>query len=94
MVLKVSFNFGDISSESVGQSTRDFSLLANPSVVDGTMGIEAAKVLLIETTIPLNKLETAKSSVLAPVNCKSRNSILNVTEETYNSKHLENLSRF
>ena len=32
--------------------------------------------------------------LLVPVNCKSRNSILNVTEETYNSKHLENLSRF
>ena len=63
MVLKFSFNFRDISSESVGQSTRDFSLLANPSVVDVTMGIEAAKVLLIETTIPLNKLDTAKSSV-------------------------------
>ena len=30
----------------------------------------------------------------APVNCKFRNSKLNVTDETYNSKHIETLSRF
>ena len=32
--------------------------------------------------------------VLASVDCKSRNSISNVTDETYNSKDLEKLSRF
>ena len=28
--------------------------------------------------------------MLTPVNCEIRNSILNVSDETYNSKHLEN----
>ena len=32
--------------------------------------------------------------MLAPVNCEIRNSNSNVTDETYNSKHLETLSRF
>ena len=32
--------------------------------------------------------------MLAPVNCEIRNSNSNVTDETYNSKHLEILSRF
>ena len=32
--------------------------------------------------------------MLAPVNCEIRNSNSNVTDETYNSKHLENLSGF
>ena len=33
-------------------------------------------------------------AMLAPVNCEIRNSNSNVTDETYNSKHLETLSRF
>ena len=32
--------------------------------------------------------------MLAPVNCEIRNSNSNLTDEIYNSKHLENLSRF
>ena len=34
------------------------------------------------------------SRLLAPVNCEIRNSNSNVTDETYNSKHFETLSRF
>ena len=39
-------------------------------------------------------LNCKKKSMLAPVNCEIRNSNSNVTDETYNSKHLETLSRF
>ena len=42
---------------------RDCSLLANISVVNGTVGNETAKVLLIETNFSLNKCDTTKSSV-------------------------------
>ena len=50
MVLKVPYNFGDFQGIS-WKKKRDFSVLANPSVVNRTMGNEAAKVLLIETNL-------------------------------------------
>ena len=38
--------------------------------------------------------EKTGPAMLAPVNCKIRNSNSNVTDEIYNSNHLEILSRF
>ena len=43
---------------------------------------------------PKRAVSTLSLLLLAPVNCEIRNSNSNVTDETYNSKHLENLSRF
>ena len=43
----------------------------------------------------LFELQAAQEiAMLAPVNCEIRNSNSNVTDETYNSKDFENLSRF
>ena len=62
MVLKVSYNFRDFQGISWIEKER-LSLLHNPSVVNGTMGIEVGKVLLFETNFSLNTFNTAKSSV-------------------------------
>ena len=62
MVLKVPFNFRDFPGNQLDKK-RDFSVLANPSVVNGTRGIQAANVLLTETNFSLNKFDTVKSSV-------------------------------
>ena len=59
--------------------------LKRPVVKLAPMFYESTKVLFRRKTGP---------AMLAPVTCKIRNSSLNVTDETYNSKHLENLSRF
>ena len=58
-----------------------------------------ARSALVKTEVgklkrPVVKLAPMFYEMLAPVNWKIRNSNSNVTDETYNLKHLETLSRF
>ena len=62
MVLKFPYIFRGFQGVS-WKKKGDFSVLANPSVVNRTVGIEAAKVLLTETNFLYNKFDTATSSV-------------------------------
>ena len=59
----------EISRESVGWKKRDFSLLANPSAVNGTVAIETTKVSLLETNFFFNQFDMAKSSVFNLFSC-------------------------